>query len=883
MYLNALNPGNETKPHDHTTWAVVVAVEGQELNKVYRRTDDGAVDSAADIVVDHEIMVEPGTRHRADARGHPLDPHHRRGADAASAHVRPRHREVSTTARSRSRDRHGEVLYNTNFMAPERRFTRAESAAMKRIDAPTLRAWLHRRARTRAAGRARGRRVRHRPPVLGGAVPAVAREMRARALLPRLAVRIVCVDDGRGVAEQLAAWLEGDRLHRCRRARRRHQGVGGGRLRAVQRRQRAVARRSASGWSTITAPRASMPPDLKSWIDAGRDMVVLDSRTQEEFVRMSIPSGHQRAGRRTGLPHRRPRARSRHAGGGELRRPHPQHHGRRKPAPRRHPQPGGGAAQRHDGLGAGRACAASAGRTERVRAGHAAAPPRWRCSAPSRFAEQSRRRRDRRRSTSPASRRTRDRTLYVLDVRDPAEFRAGHRPGSRSAPGGQLVQATDQWIGVRNARIVLLDDDGVRARMAGAWLRQMGHRDVFVVEGGLEEARRLRPRAGADPGAGRRDEADRRRRRWPRCWTRATSAVVDLARSIDFRDGHIPGALWGVRTRLGALRDRLAGRARGRATSPDGRLARLAVAGGDRPRRDARCAALDGGTGAWRASGRPLVSGPHRPAGRGLRRLSISAPTTATAASRRRCSAYLAWEIDLVHEIARDGTVRFGVAELQRAAACRWLWLGGGRGALDLLLPPHCIACDRAGRRAGPALPRLLPRRPASSPSRCCVALRRAVRRRAAGGYRGAVPGLPDRAAGLRPRPRRAALRRAGAAADPAVQARRPDRSWPRRWRRIWRAPGRRCWREADLLVPVPLHRGRLFRRRYNQAALLAQRRRAAQPGARRFPTRWRGPARPASLGGKGGRRSTRGGGRRVRRPAAAPRAYRGQAHAAGR
>ena len=42
LYLNALNPGNETKPHDHTTWAVVVAVDGQELNKVYERTDDGA-------------------------------------------------------------------------------------------------------------------------------------------------------------------------------------------------------------------------------------------------------------------------------------------------------------------------------------------------------------------------------------------------------------------------------------------------------------------------------------------------------------------------------------------------------------------------------------------------------------------------------------------------------------------------------------------------------------------------------------------------------------------------------------------------------------------------------------------------------------------------
>ena len=77
----------------------------------------------------------------------------------------------------------------------------------------------------------------------------------------------------------------------------------------------------------------------------------------------------------------------------------------------------------------------------------------------------------------------------MLDVRDPAEFRAGHRPGSRNAPGGQLVQATDHWVGVRGARIVLVDDNGVRARMAAAWLRQMGHRDVFVVEGGLEARR----------------------------------------------------------------------------------------------------------------------------------------------------------------------------------------------------------------------------------------------------------------------------------------------------------------------------------------------------------------------------------------------------------
>jgi predicted metal-dependent enzyme (double-stranded beta helix superfamily) len=54
LYLNALNPGNATRPHDHTTWAVVVAVDGQEHNTVYRRVPGG-------LMVDHEVMVEPGT------------------------------------------------------------------------------------------------------------------------------------------------------------------------------------------------------------------------------------------------------------------------------------------------------------------------------------------------------------------------------------------------------------------------------------------------------------------------------------------------------------------------------------------------------------------------------------------------------------------------------------------------------------------------------------------------------------------------------------------------------------------------------------------------------------------------------------------------------
>ena len=54
LYMNALNPGNETKAHDHTTWAVIVAVDGQELNRVYRQ-------EPGHLAVDREVMVEPGT------------------------------------------------------------------------------------------------------------------------------------------------------------------------------------------------------------------------------------------------------------------------------------------------------------------------------------------------------------------------------------------------------------------------------------------------------------------------------------------------------------------------------------------------------------------------------------------------------------------------------------------------------------------------------------------------------------------------------------------------------------------------------------------------------------------------------------------------------
>ena len=77
------------------------------------------------------------------------------------------------------------------------------------------------------------------------------------------------------------------------------------------------------------------------------------------------------------------------------------------------------------------------------------------------------------------------RTLYRFDVRDESEYTAGHLPGFRHYPGGQLVQEIDMAAPVRGARILLTDDEGVRADMTASWLAQMAW-EVYVLEGGYD-------------------------------------------------------------------------------------------------------------------------------------------------------------------------------------------------------------------------------------------------------------------------------------------------------------------------------------------------------------------------------------------------------------
>jgi len=240
-----------------------------------------------------------------------------------------------------------------------------------------------------------------------------------------------------------------------------------------------------------------------------------------------------------------------------------------------------------------------------------------------------------------------DRTTYVFDVRSPEEYAAGHLPGSVSAPGGQLVQETDSYAAVRNARIALVDDHGVRATMTASWLLQLGWKEVFVVADGLTGQLEKGSSADPEPPACPLISVSQLRES-------KNSPVLDFATSIQYRKGHIPGAAFAIRSRLPRHLASLKGK-RVVCTSPDGVLAHYAAA--DLGRHGIDATALEGGTAAWRAAGLPVESGETKmlEPPEDVYYKPYDGKTQIEAAMRD----YLQWELDLLEQIRRDPDCRF--------------------------------------------------------------------------------------------------------------------------------------------------------------------------------------------------------------------------------
>ncbi|NIM29530.1 MAG: thiosulfate sulfurtransferase [Gammaproteobacteria bacterium] len=250
-----------------------------------------------------------------------------------------------------------------------------------------------------------------------------------------------------------------------------------------------------------------------------------------------------------------------------------------------------------------------------------------------------------------------ERSLYVFDVRHPYEYEAGHLPGSRSAPGGQLVQETDHFIATLRSRVVLVDDTGVRATMTASWLNQMGWPEVAVLDNALQGVELER---GPEPvhvlgldeaRADAIEVAD-----LDAALREGKASVVDLGLSRAYRAGHIPGAWFATRARLAGALAAVPRRGRLVLTSSDGVLARLAAAEAA-ALTDEPVQVLAGGTGAWIAAGMAVTSGAEHLADVAddvwLR------PYEKDWGVEDSMREYLTWEVGLVEQLKRDGTARF--------------------------------------------------------------------------------------------------------------------------------------------------------------------------------------------------------------------------------
>ncbi|WP_321946333.1 rhodanese-like domain-containing protein [Paraburkholderia sp. J10-1] len=251
------------------------------------------------------------------------------------------------------------------------------------------------------------------------------------------------------------------------------------------------------------------------------------------------------------------------------------------------------------------------------------------------------------------------RTLYLCDVRTPEEFACGSLPGAQHTPGGQLIQATDQYVGVRHARVVLFDSDGVRAPIVASWLRQLGH-DAYVLPDAFASGAAL----PVLPAAVEATLPEIDAATLAEALATRPMQVVDLRPSMSYRSAHIPGSQWAIRPRLPDPPDVPADRNIALVADERG-VAELFVADWlrRRPHDTGRFVLLSGGLGAWTAAGHAVSATPAMPPDEACidYLFFVHDRHDGNKAAARQ---YLAWETGLLAQLDADehSTFRIGAA-----------------------------------------------------------------------------------------------------------------------------------------------------------------------------------------------------------------------------
>jgi rhodanese-related sulfurtransferase/predicted metal-dependent enzyme (double-stranded beta helix superfamily) len=653
LYASAGGAGKKVPPHNHTTWAIIAGVHGAERNVVYERLDNGAQEGVVKL---REAPAKEKTLRRGDVICYLPDDFHHIETPAGSGDAL--HLHFYGLSLEHLPDRLSVDMATAaakRFMAKAKILTPLLSVEQVKALLKSGEVFAFFDVREEGEFSTQGH------PLFATPLPLSRLEPRALALLPDPHTRIVLMDDG-----------EEGQMGRANRAAAKLSELGYTDLAVMKGGLKAWREAGCEVFTGVNVPSKAFgevvehendtpridAADLQKLIDAKTDLVILDSRPMPEFNNMSIPGGVDCPGAElvyrvkdlvpnpetlvvvncagrtrsiigaqslinAGLTNKvialKNGTMGWHLAGLKVARGETKSFGPQGPEAAKFAQ----------------AAAANIGAKMKVKkidkAGLAALEAKG----------------------GP---------LYRLDVRDPAEYAKEHLKGFRHAAGGQLVQATDQYVGARHATIVLHDNDGVRATMTAHWLMQMDWNDVHVLDHKpvsselTTEAEPRFPKGFAPPAVASVAAAELHK-------SLEHALVIDLDTSLRYRDGHVPGAWFAVRARLGKTIPEMLAKQKGVTrivlVSPDGEIATLAVAEAEAASGDLPVAVLEGGMKGWRDAKLAIETGHTRMA---------DPPTDVwyrpydfkeniEAAMRQ----YLDWEVDLVPQVARDGDARFAV------------------------------------------------------------------------------------------------------------------------------------------------------------------------------------------------------------------------------